>query len=174
MRYSSKTGLQILFSGSGWMLVTHSVCVMVMSLWFLRRIALQCSFSSWMPCCRYCSSSHSHSSSMNNSFIYCSPTHTAQSMVCSLSLSVCVVRESSLAYMYIGTFLFDTPQERLKYRDKTHSLWSYLAQPDVTQTLRNPLYDRNNSVLLLSVSHLTIVSILLYKHATSCEMYLLL
>ena len=57
----------------------------------------------------------------------------------------------------IGTFLYDTTQERHKNGHQTHSLWSHLAQPQVSLPLRNPLYDRNSSVLLLSVSHLTVV-----------------
>ena len=57
-----------------------------------------------------------------------------------------------------GTFLYDTPQERQRHRHKTHCLWAHLAQPHVAKPLTNPLYDRNSSVLVLSVSHLTVVS----------------
>jgi myotubularin-related protein 9 len=55
-----------------------------------------------------------------------------------------------------GTFLYDTPQERRRHRHKTHCLWAHLAQPNVAKPLTNPLYDRNSSVLVLSVSHLTV------------------
>ena len=57
-----------------------------------------------------------------------------------------------------GTFLYDTPQERQRHRHKTHCLWAHLSQPDMAKPLTNPLYDRNSSVLVLSVSHLTVVS----------------
>ena len=70
------------------------------------------------------------------------------------TLSICVS----------GTFLYDTPQERERNRNRTHSLWAHLAQPTVVQTLTNPLYDRNNNVLVVSVSHLTVVSSLTHSH----------
>ena len=57
-----------------------------------------------------------------------------------------------------GTFLYDTPQERKRHGHRTHSLWAHLAQSHVAAPLTNPLYDRNSSVLVLSVSHLTVVS----------------
>ena len=102
--------------------------------------------------------SHSYSSeygmlplslfSLNERFLNCSSPPPPLSLSLSLSLSV----------MCTGTFLYDTPQERLKYRDKTHSLWSYLSQPEIVKFLTNPLYERNNNILLMSVSHLTVVS----------------
>lgn len=61
-----------------------------------------------------------------------------------------------------GTFLYDTARERQNHKGETQSLWSYLAQPEVTHPLQNPLYDRNSSVLLLSLSHLTVVRIYIH------------
>lgn len=62
-------------------------------------------------------------------------------------------------YHSSGTFLYDTARERQSHKGETQSLWSYLAQPEVTHPLQNPLYDRNSSVLLLSLSHLTVVRV---------------
>lgn len=70
-------------------------------------------------------------------------------------------------YSCYGNFLYDTPQERHKNKlfEKTQSLWAYLAQPDVLEKMLNPLYEKNSSVLILSVHALNVT---LWKRLYLC------
>lgn len=56
-------------------------------------------------------------------------------------------------FFILGTFLFDTELQR-EQNDvcgKTKSLWTYVNREEILRTLKNPLYDPNNMVLLPSV-----------------------
>ncbi|KAH8415476.1 hypothetical protein KR222_000482 [Zaprionus bogoriensis] len=57
-----------------------------------------------------------------------------------------------------GTFLCDSERERheLQVHTRTTSLWSYLNRPDVLQTLLNPLYEPNASVIWPSVAPISL------------------
>ncbi|KAH8302863.1 hypothetical protein KR044_011376 [Drosophila immigrans] len=57
-----------------------------------------------------------------------------------------------------GTFLCDSEQERheLQVHTRTTSLWSYLNRPDVLQTLLNPLYEPNATVIWPSVAPISL------------------
>ncbi|XP_017122306.1 myotubularin-related protein 9 [Drosophila elegans] len=57
-----------------------------------------------------------------------------------------------------GTFLCDSERERneLNVHTRTTSLWSYLNRPDVLQTLLNPLYEPNASVIWPSVAPISL------------------
>lgn len=63
----------------------------------------------------------------------------------------------SLSSQY-GNFLYDTPKERTvhKLKEQSHSLWDYLAVPENHKTMLNPLYDKNTSVLLITVTALNV------------------
>lgn len=58
-----------------------------------------------------------------------------------------------------GTFLGDCERERkeLKVRERTTSLWSHINRPQVIDTLLNPMYVPNATVLWPSVAPLSIV-----------------
>lgn len=58
-----------------------------------------------------------------------------------------------------GTFIADAESERanLLAFTKTTSLWSYLNRPDVLQTLLNPAYEPNQSIIWPSVAPLSLV-----------------
>ncbi|KAL7734734.1 hypothetical protein ACLKA6_011022 [Drosophila palustris] len=57
-----------------------------------------------------------------------------------------------------GTFLCDSERERneLQVHTRTTSLWSYLNRPDVLQTLLNPLYEPNATVIWPSVAPISL------------------
>ncbi|TDG51198.1 hypothetical protein AWZ03_002285 [Drosophila navojoa] len=57
-----------------------------------------------------------------------------------------------------GTFLCNSERERheLQVHTRTTSLWSYLNRPDVLQTLLNPLYEPNSSVIWPSVAPISL------------------
>lgn len=57
-----------------------------------------------------------------------------------------------------GTFLCNSEKERheLQVHTRTTSLWSYLNRPDVLQTLLNPLYEPNPSVIWPSVAPISL------------------
>ena len=156
--YSSScpTGLQIWSSENGWTGGTSSACGTATPRPPLRESALQCSCCSWTLCGKCCSSFHCPLSSMSGSCTCSTPTPAAPSMV-SLPCRGCPCNHLSLCYLPPGTFLYDTPRERERHRGQTHSLWAHLAQPETARPLCNPLYDRNSSVLVLTVSHLTVV-----------------
>lgn len=58
-----------------------------------------------------------------------------------------------------GTFVADSESEKatLLAFNKTTSLWSHLNRPDVLQTLMNPAYDPNQSIIWPSVAPLSLV-----------------
>ena len=134
---------------------------MAMSPLSLREIDPPHFSSSWMLSGNCCSSSPSHLSLLRSFCTGFWPTLIALSSVWhSLLHHLCLLPLylPTLSLFMSGTFLYDTPQERHRHRLKTCSLWAHLAQPNVAGPLTNPLYDRNSSVLVLSVSHLTVVS----------------
>lgn len=57
-----------------------------------------------------------------------------------------------------GTFLYDTPKERKvqNLANRTSSLWQYLSSPSVLELVKNPLYHRNSSVIIISVHALSV------------------
>ncbi|EDS41651.1 myotubularin [Culex quinquefasciatus] len=66
--------------------------------------------------------------------------------------------EHSYSSQY-GTFLGDCERERkeLKVRERTTSLWSHINRPQIIDTLLNPMYVPNVTVLWPSVAPLSIV-----------------
>lgn len=61
----------------------------------------------------------------------------------------------------LGTFLGNNEKEReqLNLKKNTTSLWSYINRPEILQTILNPLYEPNNSVIWPSVAPMSLVSI---------------
>jgi len=66
---------------------------------------------------------------------------------------LCFISFHSYASPY-GTFLFDNEFQRKSENvaSKTTSLWSYLYNADVIQNYTNPLYERNEIILLPSAA----------------------
>ncbi|XP_055541476.1 myotubularin-related protein 9 isoform X2 [Wyeomyia smithii] len=58
-----------------------------------------------------------------------------------------------------GTFLGDSDRERteLRVRERTTSLWSYINRPEIIDTLLNPMYVPNASIIWPSVAPLSII-----------------
>lgn len=57
-----------------------------------------------------------------------------------------------------GTFLYDTPRERIrnKLTERSHSLWDHLSQKAVLKPMLNALYEKNSTVLLITVTALNV------------------
>ena len=104
-----------------------------------------------------------------------------------------LIRSSPLT----GNFLYDTPKERhkQKLRETTQCLWydipfhirllmpymdiltprAHLSQPSVLEPMLEPLYERNSSVLLITVHALNVVSsVLITVHALNVVSYVLI
>ncbi|CAH1403312.1 unnamed protein product [Nezara viridula] len=61
-------------------------------------------------------------------------------------------------YSQFGTFIGNNEMEREKFgvKENTASLWSYINRPEILQTILNPLYEPNNSVIWPSVAPMSL------------------
>lgn len=57
-----------------------------------------------------------------------------------------------------GNFLYDTPKERRvqELKEKSYSLWDSLSIPENSKQMLNPIYEKNSSVLQITVTTLNV------------------